>query len=81
MADWVEFTRLDTAHAQPINIDASVGPSMSYAGPDIDNCCYLDRYCTSDEEWERASWPFRTICVMPIKAFLAATAVDLHLRF
>lgn len=49
LADWVEYTRLDPAHVLPIVTDLS--PSEYPPQPDIDNCCYLDRECKTDDEW------------------------------
>ena len=57
MADWVEYTRLSPAHDLPDLTDLK--PSEYPPQPDIDNCCYLDRYCATDEEWEAGKRSFQ----------------------
>lgn len=59
MADWVDYTRLEPTDFQPINVDANARPSGSSIGIDIDNCCYLDRECTTDAEWEAGKLAFQ----------------------
>ena len=41
MADWVPYTRVEGQ--QP-------------ASSDIDNCCFVDRQCTNDQEWTDGYW-------------------------
>ena len=47
MASWVRYERLETsAPAQP-------QPS------NIDNCCFVDRQCSSDQQWTDGYWAFQ----------------------
>lgn len=59
MADWVAYTRLDPSDFQPVTVDSSVSPSGSSIGIEIDNCCYLDRECATDAEWEAGKLAFQ----------------------
>lgn len=43
MADWVGFTRVDGTQLPP----------------NIDNCCFVDRQCNSDQEWADGYWAFQ----------------------
>ncbi len=44
LADWVPMTRL----AAPTSV-----------APDVDNCCFVDRQCQSDQEWTAGYWAFQ----------------------
>jgi len=51
MADWVSHTRVE--EQAPI-------------ASDIDNCCFVDRQCTSDKEWTDGYWAFQNAqCTAP----------------
>ena len=56
MASWVRHSR--------------VHGDQRAAGADIDNCCFLDRQCSSQEEWESGYWAFQNqqCAVQPIPA-------------
>lgn len=50
MASWVDYSRVDDcggaqAPAQPLSA--------------IDNCCFVDRQCQSDQEWTEGYWAFQ----------------------
>ncbi|MDE2855228.1 MAG: SH3 domain-containing protein [Chloroflexota bacterium] len=47
MASWLRHSRVHD------------GQPASAAGADIDNCCFLDRQCRSQEEWESGYWAFQ----------------------
>ncbi len=51
MADWVPMTRVE---AGPVSAD-------------INNCCFVDRQCNSDQEWTAGYWAFQNNqCGAPI---------------
>ena len=43
MADWVGFTRLNDQQTSS----------------DVDNCCFVDRQCQTDDEWTSGFWAFQ----------------------
>ena len=47
-ADWLSYTRVEGA-GQPASQPAS----------DIDNCCFVDRQCNSDQDWTAGYWAFQ----------------------
>lgn len=47
LADWVNFSRVDETPAQT---DASTA---------VNNCCFVDRACQSDQEWTEGYWAFQ----------------------
>ena len=52
MADWLDYTRLDSSAAAPAS--------------DIDNCCFVDRQCHSDWDWTVGYYAFlNNQCRMP----------------
>ena len=54
MADWVNYTRV-----------ANGGQTQSQ----IDNCCFVDRQCNSDEEWTSGFWAFQNNqCNAPLQS-------------
>ena len=55
MAGWVGHTRVDNPpQAQPSNVD---------------NCCFVDRQCNSDQEWTDGYWAFQNRqCVAPVQS-------------
>ena len=48
MADWVRHSRIEGAE-QPVAQPSS----------DIDNCCFVDRQCHTDQEWTDGYWAFQ----------------------
>ena len=52
MADWVAHTRLDEA---PAGQDSASAQTPS----DIDNCCFVDRHCQTDQEWTEGYWAYQ----------------------
>ena len=50
MASWLRYTRVDSG-AQP-------QPATS-AGVAIDNCCYVNRTCTTPNDWQSGYWAFQ----------------------
>ncbi len=76
LADWVNFSRVDSAARS-----SSEEPTAP-----IDNCCFVDRQCGSDGEWEAGYWAYqRNQCpasaqpaveLSPEPATNASTAID-----
>ena len=56
MAGWVSFTRVEaSAPTQPAR--------------DIDNCCFVDRQCATDQEWTDGYWAFQNgQCAAPAQS-------------
>ena len=53
MADWVGYTRLGQQPAQP-------APAANEQTPaNVDNCCFVDRQCSNDQEWTDGYWAFQ----------------------
>ena len=50
MASWVRHSRVED------NSQASSGTGTS---AQIDNCCFVDRQCTTDQEWTDGYWAFQ----------------------
>ena len=49
LADWVNFSRVESSE------QSSFGQRTSQ----IDNCCFVDRQCRTDAEWEAGYWAFQ----------------------
>ena len=49
LADWVNFSRLDSS--EPSEAPQPTAP--------IDNCCFVDRQCQSDQEWIDGYWAYQ----------------------
>ena len=47
MANWIDYTRVEP------------GEQTSAPPSDVDNCCFVDRQCGSDEEWTSGFWAFQ----------------------
>ncbi len=47
LADWVDYSRVDQT------------PTQTAASSPIDNCCFVDRQCNSDQEWTDGYWAFQ----------------------
>ena len=54
MANWVSYSRVD-------NCDGSQPASSagSQPGGDINNCCFVDRQCHSEQDWTDGYWAFQ----------------------
>ena len=48
MADWVSYT----------SVEASA-PMQTQTTSNIDNCCFVDRQCDTDQEWTDGYWAFQ----------------------
>ena len=51
LADWVNYSRVDGAEP--------TGPQPQQPAAPIDNCCYVDRQCGSDQEWTDGYWAYQ----------------------
>ncbi len=49
MADWVGYTHVASG---------TVGQSKRQT-PQVDNCCFVDRQCNTDEEWTNGYWAYQ----------------------
>lgn len=57
MADWVSHDRVDGSQ------DTASQPASN-----IDNCCFVDRQCNSDQEWTDGYWAFQNgQCAAPVQ--------------
>ena len=50
MAGWVSHSRVESSTDRRISAQSA---------SNIDNCCFLDRQCNSDEEWTNGYWAFQ----------------------
>ncbi len=48
MADWVDYTRVEES-----------APTQQQTASNIDNCCFVDRQCHTDQEWRDGYWAFQ----------------------
>ncbi len=48
MADWVAHTRVEES-----------APTPPQTASNIDNCCFVDRQCQTDQEWTDGYWAFQ----------------------
>ena len=64
MADWVDHSRL--ASGAPAATDYAAPQPITGAETEIDNCCFVDRQCRTDEEWVNGYNAFQNQqCGMP----------------
>ena len=64
MANWVSYTRVASGEQAP-------SPPAS----DVDNCCFVDRQCQSDEEWTSGFWAFQNNqCTAPSSSLSPASS-------
>lgn len=64
MADWVDHSRLSAGTAP--TTDTSVAQPTTSAQTEIDNCCFVDRQCTTDEQWVSGYYAYQNNqCGMP----------------
>ena len=60
MANWVGHSRVESS----IGTQTSAQPAS-----DIDNCCFVDRQCDSDQEWTDGYWAFQNgQCAAPTQS-------------
>lgn len=52
LASWVAYSRLD-------NITETSSQPASNTASQVDNCCFVDRQCTTDREWTDGYWAFQ----------------------
>ena len=53
LADWVDFSRVNESAPAP-------NPQLVSSAPaNVDNCCFVDRQCQSDQEWINGYWAFQ----------------------
>ena len=58
MAAWVSHTRVEQA-----------APMQTQSDVNIDNCCFVDRQCKSDQEWQDGYWAYQNgQCAAPAQA-------------
>ena len=50
MADWVSYTRVE---------EGSQTSSQIQTMSEVDNCCFVDRQCNTDQEWTDGYWAFQ----------------------
>jgi len=48
MADWVSHSRVQAS-----------APTQTHNTSNIDNCCFVDRQCATDQEWTDGYWAFQ----------------------
>ena len=48
MANWIDYSRVEPGE-----------PTSAPPPSDVDNCCFVDRQCGSDEEWTSGFWAFQ----------------------
>ena len=66
MADWIDYTRVEDS-AQPSSQTATVAQ--------IDNCCFVDRQCHSDQDWTNGYHAFQNgQCAAPPQSQPGASA-------
>ena len=59
LADWVNFSRLDSSASSE---------SQQPTAP-IDNCCFVDRQCQSNQEWIDGYWAYQNgQCAAPVQS-------------
>ncbi len=60
MADWIDYSRVENSD-QP--------SSQMSAATAIDNCCFVDRQCQSDQDWTDGYWAFQNgQCAAPAQS-------------
>ena len=64
MADWVDYTRVEQG-----------APTQPQTTSNIDNCCFVDRQCHTDQEWTDGYWAFQKgQCAAPAQSQPGASA-------
>ncbi|MCY4072891.1 MAG: hypothetical protein OXG60_16480 [Chloroflexi bacterium] len=58
MADWVAYTR----------VEDSASTTQAQATSNINNCCFVDRQCQTDQDWTEGYWAFQNgRCAVPAR--------------
>ena len=61
MADWVSYTRVEDL--------VETTPTQPQTASNIDNCCFVDRQCSTDQEWRDGYWAFQeNECAAPTQS-------------
>lgn len=50
MADWVGYSRVEAS---------ALAQSQTQSSAPVDNCCFVDRQCHSDQDWTDGYWAFQ----------------------
>lgn len=53
LANWVDYSRVDESAPAPNPQPVTSAPA------NVDNCCYVDRQCQSEAEWEAGYWAYQ----------------------
>ena len=73
LADWTDYSRVD-------DTPAPATPATPASSTPIDNCCFVDRQCNSDNEWTHGYWAFQNgECPAPSQPALSQPAVLISL--
>ena len=70
MANWVSYSRVD-------DCGGTQSPQGNPAGTasEIDNCCFVDRQCGTDQEWTEGYWAFQNgQCQAPAQSQIPASS-------
>ena len=57
MADWVDHSRVDGG--APASTETTGSQPITSAEAEIDNCCFIDRQCSTDEQWVNGYYAFQ----------------------
>ena len=76
MADWLKYSRIDASDQTGTQLQTS-----SQTASNIDNCCFVDWQCTTDQEWTDGYWAFQNNqCTAPTgsqtRTSSQATSID-----
>ena len=64
MADWVAYTRVEDS----VPTSATQSQTQTQTAASIDNCCFVDRQCSSDQDWTDGYWAFQNgQCAAPAR--------------
>jgi len=75
LADWVDYTRLGQAETSR----AAETSTNQQRPSDIDNCCFVDRQCHSDQEWVGGYWAYqRNECPAPPQPGATSSQAGAH---
>ncbi len=66
LANWVNYSRMD---------NSSQTPSQPETTAPVDNCCFVDRQCTTDQQWIDGYWAYQNNhCPAPAQTSASASA-------
>ncbi|MCY4021251.1 MAG: SH3 domain-containing protein [Chloroflexi bacterium] len=69
MANWVSYTRVEAS-----------APTQTLTQANIDNCCFVDRQCATDQEWTDGYWAFQNDqCAAPVQTQTETQPTDSHI--